>query len=139
VQGEVLLDTVYAVALAAASDLMHERAVCLSDQLEKEGTRLITTQAVLLEIGNALAKIRYRAAAIEILSSLESDPSVEIVPITPELYSKAFNLYKSRPDKEWGLIDCLSFVVMEERGIKEALTADEHFEQAGYNALLRKQ
>jgi predicted nucleic acid-binding protein len=136
VQAEVFLDTVYAVALAATSDLLHEQAVRLSEQLEKAGTRLITTQAILLEIGNALSKNRYRTAAIEILSSLESDPSVEIIPLSAERYSKAFNLYKSRPDKEWGLIDCLSFFVMEERGIREALTSDEHFEQAGYNTLL---
>jgi uncharacterized protein len=139
VQVKVFLDTVYAVALAAASDLMHEQAVTLAEQLEHDGTRLITTQAVMLEIGNALSKCRYRMAAIEILTSLESDPSVEIVSLTPELYSKAFNLYKSRPDKEWGLIDCISFVVMEERGIKEALTCDEHFEQVGYRAMLCKQ
>ncbi|MGA2797676.1 MAG: PIN domain-containing protein [Thermoguttaceae bacterium] len=135
-QAEVFLDTVYAVALAATSDLLHERAVIISEQLEKEGARLITTQAILLEIGNALSKNRYRTAAIEILSSLESDPSVEIIPLSTERYTKAFNLYKSRPDKEWGLIDCFSFVVMEELGIKEALTSDEHFEQAGYHALL---
>ena len=126
----------YAVALAATSDLLHERAVKISEQLENEGARLITTQAILLEIGNALSKNRYRKAAIEILSSLESDPSVEIIPLSTERYSKAFNLYKSRPDKEWGLIDCFSFVVMEELGLKEALTSDEHFQQAGYHALL---
>jgi uncharacterized protein len=138
VQAEVFLDTVYAVALAAASDLLHVQAVDLSKQMEKEGIRLITTQAVLLEIGNALSKIRYRTASIQILSSLESDPSVEIIPLSPELSSKAFSLYKSRPDKEWGLIDCFSFVVMEDRGIKEALTSDEHFQQAGYNILLSR-
>jgi uncharacterized protein len=137
VEAEVFLDTVYAVAIAADSDLLHERAILLSEQLEKEGTRLITTQAILLEIGNALAKKRYRTAAIEILSGLESDPSVEIIPLSAERFSKAFSLYKSRPDKEWGLIDCLSFIVMQERGMKEALTGDVHFEQAGYRALLR--
>jgi uncharacterized protein len=135
---EVFLDTVYAVALAAASDTLHEQAVALAEQLELNGTRLITTQAILLEIGNALSKQRYRMAAIEILASLESDPSVEIVSLTPLLYSKAFNLYKSRPDKELGLLDCISFIVMNDRGIHEALTTDEHFEQAGYQSLLQK-
>ncbi len=135
-EAEVFLDTVYAVAIASDSDLLHERAILLSEQLEKERTRLITTQAVLLEIGNMLAKKRFRMAAIEILAGLESDPSVEIIPLSAERYCKAFSLYKSRPDKEWGLIDCLSFTVMEERGIKEALTGDVHFEQAGYHALL---
>lgn len=135
---EIFLDTVYIVALAANTDILHKQAVAFAEQLERNGSRFVTTQAILLEIGNALAKKRYRPAAIEILSSLESDPTVDIVSLSPELYSKAFILYKNRSDKEWGLIDCISFIVMKERGIKEALTSDEHFEQAGYRALLRK-
>lgn len=137
-QSEVFLDTAYAIALAAPSDQLHPAAVALAEQLEAEKTRLLTTQAVLLEIGNALSKQRYRVACVQLLSSLEGDPSVEIVTLTPELYAEAFGLYRGRPDKEWGLIDCVSFVVMGARGIVEALTADEHFEQAGFTALLRK-
>jgi predicted nucleic acid-binding protein len=93
---------------------------------------------VLLEIGNALSRRRYRAAAVQLLSSLHSDSSVEVVDLSADLYTKAFDLYRDRPDKEWGLIDCVSFVVMEARGISKALTADEHFEQAGFRALLRE-
>ena len=99
----------------------------------------MTTRAVLLEIGNALFRHRYRAAAIQLLQALEADPGVEIVTLTDDLYLRAFELYRSRPDKEWGLIDCASFVVMTERGITKALTADEHFQQCGFNALLREQ
>jgi predicted nucleic acid-binding protein len=138
VRTEVFLDTAYAIALAAPSDQLHTQAVALGEQLEAEGTRLITTQAVLLEIGNALAKQRYRAASVKLLSSLEDDPLVEVVTLTPELYAEAFGLYRARPDKEWGLIDCVSFIVKGARGIVEALTSDEHFEQAGFTALLRK-
>jgi predicted nucleic acid-binding protein len=90
-----------------------------------------------MEIGNALARRRHRAAAVRRLAALEADPSIEVVPLSPLLYSDAFQLYRTRPDKEWGLIDCVSFVVMQARGIIEALTADEHFEQAGFDALLR--
>ena len=136
-QAEVFLDAAYAIALSAPSDQLHTRAVALAEQLEAARTHLVTTQAVLLEIGNALSKRRYRAAAVELLSSLEADPLVVIVPFAPGLYTEAFDLYRSRLDKEWGLIDCASFVVMKTRGITEALTADEHFEQAGFRALLR--
>lgn len=135
---DVFLDTSYAIALAAPSDQLHTRAVALAQQLESDQTRMVTSRAVLLEIGNALSKQRYRAAAVMLLSSLEMDLSIEIVPLSPELYAEAFDLFRGRSDKEWGLIDCVSFVVMKARGITEALTADEHFEQAGFRALLRK-
>jgi hypothetical protein len=98
---------------------------------------LVTTRAVALEMGNALAKARYRPASVALLSSLDRDPDVEVVPCSEELYTRAFALYKARPDKEWGITDCISFLIMEDRGISEALTTDEHFEQAGFRALLR--
>jgi uncharacterized protein len=134
---EVFLDTSFAIALSATTDQSHARAVDLANQLEENGTRLVTTQAILLEIGNALAKQRYRVAAIQLLESLVSDPNVEIVPLSSDLYNAAFNLFRNRLDKQWGLIDCVSFVVMQERGISEALTTDDHFNQAGFQALLK--
>ncbi len=91
-----------------------------------------------MEIGNALSKQRYRPAAVELLLSLENDPKVEIVPVSGDLYAQAFKLFSERTDKEWGLVDCVSFVVMRERGITDALTSDDHFRQAGFNALMRK-
>ena len=135
---ELFLDTAYAIALSVTTDAHHERAVELAEQLEARQTRLITTRAVLLEIGNALSRKRYRDAAVQLLEALEQDPQVECVPLTDELYQQAFELFRSRPDKDWGLIDCVSFVVMRQRGLTEALTTDEHFEQAGFVALLRK-
>jgi predicted nucleic acid-binding protein len=92
---------------------------------------------LLLEIGNALARLRFRAAAIEVLDTMESDPRIQIVPLSEDLYADALTLFRSRGDKEWGLTDCTSFVVMRHMGIREALTTDHHFEQAGFRALLR--
>lgn len=135
---ELFLDTAYAIALSVTSDENHDRAVELAEQLESRQTRLITTRAVLLEIGNALSRQRYREAAVQLLEALEQDPQVECVPLTDELYRQAFELFRSRPDKDWGLIDCVSFVVMNQRGLTDALTTDEHFEQAGFRALLRE-
>ena len=134
---EAFLDSAYAIALSAASDQYHDRALALAAQLETDNTRLITTRAVLIEIGNALAKQRYRAAAVQLLNALHADSSVEIIVLTDDLYSEAFALYQSRMDKDWGLTDCISFVVMTQRGLTDALTSDQHFEQAGFRALLR--
>ncbi len=134
---EVFLDTAYAIALSVETDVYHPRALELAEQLEIQGTRIVTTRAVLLEIGNALSRQRYRDAASQLLEALEHDPQVERVPLTDEIYQEALELFRSRPDKEWGMIDCVSFVVMNQRGLTEALTTDEHFEQAGFRALLR--
>ena len=136
---EVFLDAAYAIALSAPADAFHTRVELLAEQMETDATKIVTTRAVLLEIGNALSKQRYRADAVALLEALEADRNVEIVPITEDLFARAFHLYRSRLDKEWGLIDCLSFVVMQERGITAALTTDDHFRQAGFHVLLREE
>lgn len=135
---EVFLDASYAIALSSPADEHHDRAGELAERIEAEETRLVTTRAVVLEIGNAMAGLRYRRAAIALLDALEGDPSVTIVPLTEQYYERSVHLYRERPDKEWGLTDCLSFVVMEDLRLTEALTADGHFRQAGFRALLRE-
>lgn len=135
---EVFLDTAYAIALANAKDQFHPQAVPLAKQLRTHKTKLVTTRAVLLEIGNALSGQRFRAAAVKLLDALEADPTVGIISLTDGLYTQALNLYRTRPDKEWGLVDCLSFVVMQERKLTSALTTDMHFQQAGFRVLLHE-
>lgn len=130
------LDAAYAIALSAVTDQYHEKAEILARQIETDAIQMITTRAVILEIGNALSRLRYRAAAIELLDSLEEDPNIKIVAFSEELYNRAMELYRQRLDKEWGLTDCVSFVVMQDYGITDVLTTDEHFKQAGFRALL---
>lgn len=134
---EVFLDTTYAVAISSPSDQLHLRALELAAELERAKAKIVTTRGVMLEIGNALSKRRYRSAAVRLLRGLRADPNVEIVSLTDELFDKALDLFLSRMDKEWGMIDCVSFVVMTNRGMTKALAADDHFEQAGFQALLR--
>lgn len=134
---EVFLDTSYAIALSSETDEHHQKAFALSEELEKNKTKIITTRAVLLEVGNFLSKVRYRQAAVALLESFEFDKNVKIIEISKDLYEKAFKLFKSRNDKDWGLIDCLSFAVMKEGNLTDALTADEHFRQAGFKILLK--
>jgi predicted nucleic acid-binding protein len=133
---ELFLDASYAIALASSTDHHHERAVELAQRIETGDMRLVTSRAVVLEIGNALSKLRYRAAAFVLLDAIERDPNVEIVPLSEELYRQSLELYRQHQDKEWGLTDCISFAVMRERSITDALTADDHFRQAGFRALL---
>ncbi len=133
---EVFLDTSFAVALTVESDRHHEQALALADETVRARATLVTTAAVVLEIGNSLARARYRASAVTLLASLHRDPRVEIESLTDELLAEASMLYRGRRDKEWGLTDCVSFVVMERRGLTDVLTADDHFRQAGFHPLL---
>jgi hypothetical protein len=133
----VFLDTSYVVALSSITDANHDDAVEISEKIEQNNIKMVTTQGIVLEIGNSLARQRYRNAAVQIIEALFYDPNVEIVPLTEEWIQAGFELYQSRIDKEWGLVDCISFCVMENYGIQEALTADKHFIQAGFRALLK--
>ena len=134
----VFLDTSYAIALSSIQDRFHEKALYLAEEIEATSVKLITTQAIFLEIGNALSSIKYRQQAGLLLKALETDGSIEVIPLTDFLYEQAFQLFNKHTDKAWGMTDCISFVVMRERGLTEALTADHHFEQAGFRALLRQ-
>lgn len=132
----ILIDTSYLLALSFESDEHYQRATELSIRLDDIRARLVVTRAVLLEVGDALSRSWQRDAALRLLYALEADPIVEIIELPETLYHEALGLFRSRPDKDWGLSDCASFVVMEQRGITDALMADRHFLQAGYRALL---
>lgn len=127
---EKFLDTSYAIALSSPADDYHNKALVIAQELKASKTPLITTRAIILEIGNALSKQKYRSKSIKLLSSLENDKTVTIIPIAETLYQKAFQLYCQRTDKNWGIVDCISFIVMTERRITEALTTDIHLRSA---------
>lgn len=133
----VFLDTSFAIALASKSDKHHNKALGVLVEIQKSKCAVITTWAVIIELANALAKPQFRVFSVSMIELLLNDPAIEIVSVTDELSAKAFSLYKDRMDKKWGLTDCISFVVMKERGIRAALTADEDFEQAGFSALMK--
>jgi predicted nucleic acid-binding protein len=98
---------------------------------------LVTTTWVLVEVADALSSVASRSRAGRFIRGLQQDEDVEIVPPSREQFDLALTYYEARPNKGWSLTDCLSFLVMKDRGIAEALTADHHFEQAGFVALLK--
>ena len=129
----IFVDTGYILALINTSDEHHERA---SDIASEIVGRFVITEAVLTEISNTLSRLRWRSASVAAIEDLRSDPDIEVVSISPELFDRAVKLYSSRMDKEWGMTDCISFIVMQDIGIIDALTTDDHFRQAGFRALL---
>jgi predicted nucleic acid-binding protein len=129
----IFADTFYYLAIVSRHDAAHVRAVELSRQLTSP---LVTTAWILTEVGDALSAPRQRSAFAILMDALTSDPQVAIVPPTQAYFDQGVALFKSRADKEWSLTDCISFVVMQEMQLQEALTGDRHFEQAGFRALL---
>jgi predicted nucleic acid-binding protein len=107
------------------------------DQLIQQKAKLITTDFVVVEIANSLARPPLRGLAGKLIDFIRTSDTVELVTISPELFEKAYQLYCARDDKEWGLTDCTSFVGMENMRMNRAFTADRHFEQAGFTVLLK--
>lgn len=132
------VDTSYIIALFNPRDKFHAKAKAVSASLaaKTKSAGSVTTEAVLTEIGNAFAEGPQRAYGARILTSIREDPTIEIVSVTHHLFEKAVALYTAREDKEWGMTDCISFVVMQERQIVDVLTTDHHFEQAGFRIAL---
>ena len=128
----IFVDTGFVIALINKRDQYHQQASVLADRFE--GYPLLTTDAVLLEVGNRLA-YNYKQQAVEFIEQSLSSDEVEVVRLNPELLIQALGLYKSYQDKKWGLVDCVSFVVMWRTGINQVLTFDQHFIQAGFQVL----
>ena len=129
----ILIDTVFVVALINIRDQYHSQAIQWSQQIE--GANILVTDAVLLEVGNQLAR-SHRAEAAQIIEDFLTSSETEVVHLTPGLFVEALAMYKNFRDKTWSLVDCISFVVMKRSGIEKALTADHHFTQAGFQALM---
>ena len=129
----VFSDAWFYIALLDADDQGHERAAAWARDFKG---KIFTTRWVLVEAANSLAAPTLRKAMADFLARTENDPDVCIVANSDGLYARGLSLYAARPDKEWSLTDCISFVVMADEGLNEAVTGDHHFEQAGFTALL---
>lgn len=130
----VFADTFYFLALVHRGEAAHSRARSLSDKLREP---ILTTAWVLTDVADAMAGLQaLRQVFLRLLETLKADPACTIVPPSEELFEKGLRLYGDRPDKDWSLTDCISFVVMQQHDITRALTGDRHFGQAGFQALL---
>ncbi len=135
----VFVDTAGWLALLNTKDGLHRQARTVQTELQQQRVRLVTTEFVLIEVPDAFAEPPLRTVAVEFYQGLKRKNTpfaIEIVPMSEELFAEGWALYGQRPDKGWGLTDCTSFAVMQERGITEAFTSDHHFTQAGFRTLL---
>ena len=130
----VFADTSFFAAIVNERDALHAQA---KKAAAFQTDPSLTTEFVLLEVANFGTRGRQREVFATLIANLRRSPDVEIVPASAELFARGLDLFCQRPDKHWSLTDCISFVVMRERGLTDALTSDHHFEQAGFTACLQ--
>lgn len=129
-------DTSYYLALLNdndENDEMHDAAVELTDSLDSP---IVTTAWILTEVADAFSRQAHRRMVLKFIRDLLVDRQVTVVVADQRLFLQGLSLFGQRPDKDWSLTDCISFVTMRQRHLTDALTTDHHFEQAGFTVLL---
>jgi hypothetical protein len=134
--GQTFVDTAAWIALLNKDDTLHAQAHRLMKRLRRQRTRLVTTEFVLLEVADALSAPAHRAHTVEFINGLRQLRILLIIPASQNLWAEGWKLYSDRPDKEWSLTDCSSFVVMKQLSLTQSFTSDHNFEQAGFIKLL---
>jgi predicted nucleic acid-binding protein len=129
----VFADMYYWLALINPRDQAHEEALTLSQSLSEP---LLTTVWVLTEVGDAMHGPANRPTFVRLLQSIAIDPQTTVIPAEQRWFDRGVVLFGTRLDKKWSLTDCISFVVMAEMGLTEALTGDSDFVQAGFRKLM---
>ena len=135
-KSKLFIDTSFIQAIANKNDNLHEIAVKLRQKVI-DTKELWIHEGILIEVADGLSAIN-RTYAVNFYDSCHKDKKFRVVSLSPELIKLAFEIYDKHKDKDWGLTDCISFCVMKANGIFYALTADHHFEQMGFKALMKK-
>lgn len=130
----MLVDTNFRVALARPRDELHDRAAAWSKAVR---TQMLVTELVIWEFLNQLSAPAERGKAAAMVAEMQTHKGYRLVYASRGLFSQGLDLYSHRRDKHWSLTDCVSFVLMTKHSIRAALTFDHHFEEAGFEALLR--
>ncbi|MHB1155557.1 MAG: type II toxin-antitoxin system VapC family toxin [Phycisphaerales bacterium] len=129
----VFADSFYFFAILNPGDPAHQRACRFS---EKFDGRVVTTAWIFTELGDGLSAPKDRPVFARLLDHFTADPQCRLIAPDADLFQAGVNLFRNRPDQDWSLTDCISFIVMRREGLADALTADRHFSQAGFSAML---
>ena len=134
---QVFADSGYWIAVTRTGDGLHRKARLVVQQISP--VKIITSELVLVEYLNDMSKLGeyYRRLAVDTVRDLRNDNNVEIVPVTSQQFWEAVEYYDSHRDQRWSLVDCSSFLIMEELKIRDALAHDRDFWGAGFRPLLR--
>ena len=133
---DIYIDTSGFYALLVQRDSMHQRASTIMAQAARARTRFVTTDYVLDESVTLLKARGHRQLIALLFETLGASSVIRVEWTTAERFheTRAFCLHHS--DKDWSFTDCLSFLVMRNLGLHQALTSDGHFRQAGFRVLL---
>ena len=129
----IFADTFYLVGLLNRRDQSHARCTSFAGRFQGSA---VTTDYVLIELADALSSPTARTQTVAFIEQLQTRTEFRVVPASADLLRRGLDLYRKRPNKDWPLTDCISFVVMEDFRLTEAATGDQHFVQAGFRALL---
>jgi len=136
---KLFVDTSGWASLADVSEPFYEKAKEIYAVARQNRQRLVTTNYILAELVALMTSpMRFHCPRIiEFINGIKESPFFDVIYITQDLDERAWELLSNRTDKNWSLVDCSSFIVMQENNITEALTTDHHFEQAGFVRLLK--
>ena len=133
---DVFMDTAGFLALWDAADEHHARALRLQGELVRKGRRFLTTDYVIDETVTLLLMRHSHAAAADFLQTVTASESLQLHWVTADRFHAAAAFFARHDDKEWSFTNCVSFGVMHELNLRDCFTTDQHFRQAGFNALL---
>jgi predicted nucleic acid-binding protein len=129
----IFADASFYIACVNPRDELHSQAKELAKDCSDD---VITSEFVLLEVGNWLSRAGDKPAFLGLMNYLREDQQTQILPVSTELFRHGFSLFAQRLDKDWSLTDCISLHIKKEKRLTVALTSDHHFKQAGYRILL---
>ena len=132
----LFLDTAFIQALLNSYDEYHQQAKQLFPRV-RSAAEVWLTEAILVEVGNALSRLN-RNGAVQFIQQCYRTNNIRVVSVDTALLMRSLELYQARPDKDWGLTDCISFIVMQQQDLADAVTSDRHFLQAGFRILMTK-
>ena len=120
----VFADTSFYQALLSKRDNQHDHA---RETLAQLDAGIVTTEYVFIELGSLMSYGPARGLFVRLLQHARNDSFTELVPASAEIFNAGFTLFADRPDKNWSLVDCISFQLMRQRRIQDVLTYDHHF------------
>jgi predicted nucleic acid-binding protein len=132
----IFLDASGIIALLNKSDNLHEQAQKTLNQFTASNYQFLTTDLILVETGNTLSTPKFKKAVKSYIKSLQNSNKVQIIYTAKDDFDIDLSEFEEFQDKDWGLVDCISFNIMRRHHCIQAFTHDHHFEQAGFKILI---